>query len=71
MRADKERQPGFYWVRFEGKEIVAEWVKRRSPPYISTNCWLITGSKMAFKDREVCELLSARLGLSESKGTGA
>lgn len=62
MKADRKRVPGFYWVRFEGEVIVAEWTD-------GTGCegndgkrhWHIPGSDGCFYDREVCELLSGRI----------
>jgi hypothetical protein len=68
MRTDRNRVPGFYWVRFEGEVIVAEYtdgagcleevggVEVGVKPH-----WHVPGSDVCYKDREVCELLSATL----------
>lgn len=62
MKGDRKRVPGFYWVRFEGEVIVAEWTDgsgcegNDGKPH-----WHIPGSDGCFYDREVCELLSGRI----------
>lgn len=58
MKRDPKRKPGFYWIRFEGKAIVAEW-----QPIL----WYVGGSVTGFKDSEVCELLSSRLRAPKEK----
>ncbi len=57
MKVDKKRKPGFYWVRFEGSIIVAEWSDGKRNP----KGWNIPGCATAFSDKEVCELLSNRM----------
>lgn len=60
MKRDRKRLPGFYWVRFEGEIIVAEYVNRRvCAPEI--HHWHIPGSNRCFRDGEICELLSTKL----------
>jgi hypothetical protein len=65
MRADTNRQVGFYWVRFEGEPIVAEYVyRRRNDPNCTVSSafhWHIPGSAICVQNAEVCELLSKRL----------
>jgi hypothetical protein len=62
MRADGKRESGFYWVRFEGQIIVAEYTADGlgcSPgegPH-----WHVPLSDDCFSNQQVCELLSARL----------
>jgi len=62
MNRDAKRKPGFYWVRFEGQVIVAEYTG-----FDALGCshyyphWHIPGSAACFADKEVCELLSSRL----------
>lgn len=48
----KRTGPGFYWIRFEGAVIVAEWRDRR---------WWVGGAEFGYTDRMVCEILSDRL----------
>ena len=59
MKADPKRKPGFYWVRFEGLVIVAEYAKAARGGF--RDRWIVPGSVTAFEDGEVCELLSERL----------
>lgn len=62
MKANPKRAPGFYWVRFEGDIVVAEYTD-------GSGCegsdgkghWHIPGSDGWFMDREVCELLSGKI----------
>jgi hypothetical protein len=58
MRADSKRETGFYWVRFEGERIVAEYTFAfcNHRPH-----WHVPGSKRCFLNGEVCELLSEKL----------
>jgi hypothetical protein len=60
MRRDKKRMPGFYWVRFEGDVLVAEYTNgfgcSDERPH-----WHLPGSGECWKDKEICELLSGRL----------
>jgi hypothetical protein len=68
MKADKKRESGFYWVRFEGEPVVAEYVTGFGCTDTSTGSgtaerphWHIPGSDGCFYDPEVWELLSGRL----------
>lgn len=67
MKADRHRRPGFYWVRFEGSVIVAEYTEEgmlcQGPDERITRKahWHMPGCDGCFRDREVCELLSGRL----------
>jgi hypothetical protein len=60
MKRDKKRSSGFYWVRFEGQTVVAEYTDglgcTEDRPH-----WHIPGSQACFDDKEICELLSTRL----------
>ena len=60
MKRDAKRLPGFYWVRFEGEIIVAEYTMGRGCSSERPH-WHIPGSDTCFYDREVCELLSPEL----------
>lgn len=56
MKVDKKRKSGFYWVRFEGKVLVAEYTTDGYP------AWYIPhSSEPWYYDYEICELLSDRL----------
>ena len=64
MKANRKRVPGFYWVRFEGYEIVAEYTTGAGCTDSSTRSgfaewphWHIPGTDGCFRDREICELL--------------
>jgi len=46
---DPKRKPGFYWVRFEGQVIIAE--------YVGSGKWQVPGSDRAWEDKEFCELI--------------
>jgi hypothetical protein len=67
MTRDPGRQSGFYWVRFEGAEIVAEYTadgvgcNPEGRPH-----WHVPGSDGCWRDNEVCELLSGRLQLNRN-----
>ena len=65
MKIDRKRKPGFYWVRFEGQIVVAEYTDGRGCIDTSTRSgfaerphWHVPGSETCFRDREVCELLN-------------
>ena len=51
------RRVGFYWVRFEGVPIVAEFTDGRGCTEERRH-WHIPGSSECWRGREVCELLS-------------
>ena len=58
MTADSKRKYGFYWVRFKGRLIVAE--------YFGDGYWHVPSSPDGdiepwYHNRELGELLSARL----------
>jgi hypothetical protein len=59
MKADAKRLTGFYWVRFEGEIVVAEYTHGRGCSDERPH-WHIPGSGECFKNNEVCELLSAK-----------
>ncbi len=61
MKADKKRKPGFYWVRFEGAVIVAEYINRPGFLQEADPHWHVPGSPVCFRDKDVCDLLSGRL----------
>lgn len=68
MKADRERVTGFYWIRFEGQVVVAEYVVGG----FKIPRWYVPGSDLAYQDSEVCELLSDRLVIAEArKSAGA
>jgi hypothetical protein len=54
MKPDRKRKFGFYWVRFEGEILVAEYDPLRRG-------WYIPGTSECFKDKDVCELLGGKL----------
>ena len=57
MMRDQTRRDGFYWVRFEGQSIVAEY-SGKGP---GGPGWSVPGSSTRYQDAEVCEMMSARL----------
>ena len=58
MRRDANRAAGFYWVRFEGQIIVAEYTKHGLGCSPEGPHWHVPQSDECFLDREVCEVLS-------------
>lgn len=66
MKSDRHREAGFYWVRFQGEIIVAEFTDGKeciedglgntTQPH-----WHIPGTSECWKNSDVCELLSGRL----------
>lgn len=54
---------GFYWIRFEGVPVVAEYLRRlHSCSARSARMhWHIPGSPYCTDSKEICELLSAKL----------
>jgi hypothetical protein len=62
MRSNRKRKAGFYWIRFEGNDVVAEY--RPPETVLSENWpgrWWIPCRASHVIDSEVCELLSDRL----------
>jgi hypothetical protein len=59
MRADKTREAGFYWVRFEGEIQVAEYVCG-CPWLRNGHHWHVIGSASCFTNNMVCELLERK-----------
>lgn len=57
------RPHGFYWVRFEGVVIIAEYTAGDACTE-QYDHWHVPGSDKCWKNREVCELLSSRLEVS-------
>lgn len=66
MKVDKKRLPGFYWVRFEGALVVAEYTDGLGCTDEQRH-WHIPGSETCFKNKEICELLSTRLNEPRGK----
>lgn len=62
MTRDKSRKPGFYWVRYEGEVIVAEYTRGHGCSD-ETSHWHLPGVDACHKDQEVCELLAGPLAL--------
>lgn len=62
MKADRQRVPGFYWVRFEGEAIVAEFTHGLGCSE-ETPHWHVPGAETCFQNKEICELLSGRLDI--------
>jgi hypothetical protein len=60
LKPNRKRKPGFYWVRFEGEIVVAEYTEGRGCSDERPH-WHVPGSAECFKNREICELLSERL----------
>lgn len=62
MKKDIMRHSGFYWVRFEGEVIVAEYVLGREARCTSQfPHWHVPGSSDCFMNRDVCELFEGPL----------
>jgi hypothetical protein len=60
MKDSRVRQSGFYWVRFEGKVVVAEYTSYGRGCYPGQH-WHVPASSGCYGNSEVCELLSQRL----------
>ena len=63
MRADRNRKPGYYWVRFEGAVCVAEYTATGRGCEPEGPHWHVPGSSVCWPDKDVCELLSAAVEL--------
>ncbi len=61
MKADRKRRSGFYWVRFEGLVIVAEYTADGLGCSPEGPHWHVPMADNCFRNREICELLSDRL----------
>jgi hypothetical protein len=63
MKPDTKRPAGFYWVRFEGQVIVAEYSRKGKCNGCATRTphWHVPAAAIALRDNQVCELLSKRL----------
>lgn len=61
MKRDRARLSGFYWVRFEGAEIVAEYTANGLGCSPEGPHWHAPQAEECFLDKEICELLSDRL----------
>jgi len=61
MKADRYRRSGFYWVRFEGSILVAEYTADGLGCSPEGPHWHIPQSDACWRNREVCELLSGRI----------
>lgn len=62
MQRDPKRESGFYWVRFEGEVVVAEYTADGAGWSAGDGqWWRVPGSSHSFEDDQVCELLSARI----------
>lgn len=60
MQRDLDRQPGFYWVRFEGEPVVAEYTLGHRSKFDYSH-WHIPSGQECYEDALVCELLSRKL----------
>jgi hypothetical protein len=60
MKRDASREPGFYWVRFEGEPVVAEFILGHRSRHDFSH-WHVPGYDACVNDQEVCEALSAKL----------
>ena len=61
MTRDQTRRDGFYWVRFEGEVVVAEYTGKGRGCTPEGPHWHIPGSSECFRDAQVCQMLSPRL----------
>ena len=61
MKRDRKRLPGFYWVRFEGGIIVAEYTDTGLGCAPEGPHWHVPQAEECFLDEAICELLSDRL----------
>lgn len=62
MQRDRKRESGFYWVRFEGEVVVAEYTADGAGWSAGDGqWWRVPGSSHSFEDDQVCELLSERI----------
>ena len=66
MKSDSKRKPGFYWVRFEGVLVVAEYKRIPASYHHRNGYWLMPGVETMWLNSEVCELLSNRLVFLEA-----
>lgn len=57
MKADNKRASGFYWVRFEGQVIVAEYTSDGLGCSPEGPHWHVPQSDGCFLNGQVCELL--------------
>lgn len=57
MKRDRKRVSGFYWVRFEGQIIVAEYTSDGLGCSPEGPHWHVPQSEDCFLDQLVCELL--------------
>ena len=55
MKADRKRASGFYWVRFEGELVVAEYTSDGLGCSPEGPHWHVPGC--CFLDSQICELL--------------
>jgi hypothetical protein len=62
MTANK-REEGYYWVKLQGEDIVAEW----DPEFQS---WYITGQESSYYDRLFDEIDERRITRSTPKEDG-
>lgn len=58
MKANRKRLFGFYWVRFEGDLIVAEYSDGDGCTGSSGPHWHVPASPDCFYDREVSQLVA-------------
>lgn len=61
MKRDRKRLSGFYWVRFEGQVIVAEYTADGLGCSPEGPHWHVPQSEGCHSDREIRELLSGKL----------
>ena len=54
METKEERESGFYWVKYKGKWIIANWRE-------GCNRWFVTGNDMSFITSEFEKLYNVKL----------
>ena len=70
MRADKKRMSGFYWISFEGQDIVAEYTSTGLGCSPEGAHWHVPQSEACFVDKQIDKLLSGRLQFTSSQRAG-
>ena len=62
MKRKRKLKPGFYWIMWEGRPIVAERVQNHEykPPFgsVKVDHWHTPGSNECYEDFEVREILA-------------
>ena len=70
MQHDPTLKPGFYWVRFEGELIIAQYTTGKGCVDEIFH-WHVPGSEGCFMDVEISERMSGPLAVSDSLLLGA